>query len=65
MRHRIRVGGSRNSGAEQDYADLCSVVDLMLRITGSLLSNSPTGLDISDTAALRTYGEKYISRLLV
>ncbi|CAM3925259.1 TetR/AcrR family transcriptional regulator [Tsukamurella ocularis] len=55
----------RNSGAEQDYAELCSVVDLMLRITGSLLSNSPTGLDISDTAALRTYGEKYISRLLV
>lgn len=55
----------RNTGAEQDYAELCSVVDLMLRITGSLLSNSPTGLDISDTAALRTYGEKYISRLLV
>lgn len=55
----------RNSGAEQDYAELCSVVDLMLRITGSLLSNSPTGLDIADSGALRAYGEKYISRLLV
>ncbi|KXO89131.1 TetR/AcrR family transcriptional regulator [Tsukamurella pseudospumae] len=55
----------RNSGAEQDYAELCSVVDLMLRITGSLLSNSPTGLDIGDSDALRAYGEKYISRLLI
>lgn len=55
----------RNSGAEQDYAELSSVTDLMLRVTGSLLSNPPTGLDITDTAVLRAYGEKYISRLLV
>lgn len=41
------------------------MTDLMLRITGSLLSNSPTGLDVSDSAALRAYGEKYVARLLV
>lgn len=55
----------RNSGAEQEYAELCSVVDLMLRVTGSLLSNPPTGLDVSDTDSLREYGHKYVSRLLV
>ncbi|MDF0532384.1 helix-turn-helix domain containing protein [Tsukamurella sp. 8F] len=55
----------RNSGAEQPYAELCAVTDLMLRIAGSLLSNPTAALDISDHAALRAYGEKYISRLLV
>lgn len=55
----------RNSGAEQDYAELCSVTDLMLRVTGSLLSNPPTGLDVADSAALRAYGERYVARLLI
>jgi TetR/AcrR family transcriptional regulator len=55
----------RNTGAEQPYQELCDVADLMLRITGSLLSNPPSGLDLSDSTALRAYGEKYITRLLV
>ncbi|MFC7755750.1 hypothetical protein [Tsukamurella soli] len=55
----------RNSGAEQPYAELCAVVDLMLRIAGSLLSNPSGALDITDIAALRAYGQKYIARLLV
>ncbi len=55
----------RNSGAEQPYVELCAVTDLMLRIAGSLLSNAPRALDVSDPAALRAYGHKYIARLLV
>lgn len=54
----------RNSGAEQPYRELREVTDLMLRLTGSLLSNPPEGVDLANIGALRAYGDKYIARLL-
>lgn len=60
-----RVAGSlRRSGVTMPDDDLRAVSEILVRLTMSLLLNPGGQLELSDSAAVRRYAERYLARMV-